>query len=279
MSSSSPEASTTVPIDDRGLAYGDGLFETVLVRDGVAVLWEEHLARLARGAERLGIPLPSRERLDALPGQGGSGLVSLKLILTRGSGGRGYLPPDAGEPRLGWQFAPFLPSEQRWREGVTVRLCRLALSIQPVLAGLKHLNRLENVLARQEWRDTAIAEGLLCDTQGRLIEATCMNLFWSCEGRLETPRLDGCGVAGTLRQALMARLPIEEVEVGAEVLERAEAVWLGNSLQGLWPVIELVESEGRPRRCWQIGTLHRDLQHIAQPLLGYPAPMQMTEQE
>jgi 4-amino-4-deoxychorismate lyase len=258
------------PLEDRGVAYGDGLFETVLVRDGTALLWEAHLARLSRGCRALGLPMPERDHLDSLPGQTGEGLWVLKLILTRGSGGRGYLPPEQPVPRLRWQVMPFTPQPTRWQEGVTVRHCRLKLAIQPALAGLKHLNRLENVLARGEWNDPAVAEGLLCDSDGRLVEATCMNLFWRRGGRLETPRLDRCGVAGTLRAALIDALPIAEVVAGPEALLDADAAWLGNSLQGVWPLARLDDAEGVEIKRWTVSDRHRSLQGEAHRLLGYP---------
>ncbi|WP_104205395.1 aminodeoxychorismate lyase [Billgrantia saliphila] len=264
-----------VPLDDRGLAYGDGLFETVLVRDGAALLWGEHLARLSRGSRALGIPMPLAGELERLPLLAGPGLHVLKLVLTRGSGGRGYLPPSAPTPRLVWQLAPFHPQPQHWQAGVRVRHCRLRLAIQPALAGIKHLNRLENVLARSEWSDPDVAEGLLCDGRGRLIEATCMNLFWQRKGRLETPRLEGCGVAGTLREALLERLSMTEVEAGPEALIEAEAVWLGNSVQGLWPLSQLDDADGTPCKYWAVGDIHRALQAEAHALLGYPVSFEV----
>ncbi|MEQ6887646.1 aminodeoxychorismate lyase [Halomonas sp. CS7] len=264
-------ANSDWPLEDRGVAYGDGLFETVLVRDGTPLLWEQHLARLARGCRVLRIPLPAREHLEAPLVEAGEGLSVLKLILTRGSGGRGYAPPDTPAPQLRWRLGPFVPSAERWREGVRVRHCRLRLGTQPLLAGLKHLNRLENVLARAEWSDADTAEGLVCDSEGRLVEATCMNLFWQRDGVLETPRLDRCGVAGTLRAALLERAPIREVEAFPAVLDEVEALWLGNSLQGLWPVARLDDPEGNPLRHWSVGPLHRPLQALAHEALGHPA--------
>lgn len=260
------------PLDDRGAAYGDGLFETVLLRDGRPLLWDEHLARLARGCHALGIPMPAEHELAAPLAEAGSGLEVLKLTLTRGSGGRGYRPPASPEPRLRWQLAAFAPAESRWQGGVRARLCRLRLGIQPALAGLKHLNRLENVLARAEWEDEGVAEGLLCDGEGRLVEATAMNLFWQRDGRLETPRLDRCGVVGTLREALMECLPIAEIDAGPEALDQAEAVWLGNSVQGVWPLVRLDDASGAERQRWSLRPLHRAFQAEAHRLLGYPAP-------
>lgn len=261
---------TPLPLDDRGVAYGDGLFETVLVRDGQPYLWDYHMARLLAGCQRLGIPTPARHELDPLPGRAGPGLHVFKLILTRGSGGRGYLPPASPESRLRWQYLPFTANEQRWRKGVRVRHCALRLSIQPMLAGLKHLNRLENVLARREWSDPQTAEGLLCDHEGHLVEATCMNVFWRRRGVLETPCLERCGVAGTLRQALLEQLPMFEVDVGPGHLDEVEALWLGNSVQGIWPVTRLDDVEGKPLVEWKLTDVHREFQNAAQRLLGYP---------
>ena len=261
-----------VPFDDRGLAYGDGLFETVLVRDGQPLLWDEHMARLEEGCHRLGIAFPGHDRLACLPACSGPGLHVLKLILTRGSGGRGYLPPKDAEPRLRWRSSPFSPQRAHWAGGIRVRLCELRLGHQPCLAGIKHLNRLENVLARQEWSDPDIAEGLLCDGAGHLIEATCMNLFWRYDHRWETPSLTNCGVEGTLRAGLLRQCSLHEVNRGSEVLLEAESLWLGNSIQGVWPITSLVDSSGRLLRAWPTASLDRSLQVEAHALLGYPIP-------
>lgn len=261
-----------VPFDDRGLAYGDGLFETVLVRDGQALLWGEHLARLERGCKALGLSPPPRESLDELPARCGEGLAVLKLILTRGSGGRGYATsagaPSASSPRLRWNAQPFAAASERWL-GVHVRHCHLRLGIQPRLAGIKHLNRLENVLARNEWQDADVAEGLLCDSEGRLVEATAMNLVWWRHGRWETPALAHCGVAGTLRQALLDARVLVEVEAGPEVLADVEALCLINSVQGVWPVLRLDSAWGSVLHRWARNDRHVALQRLAHPLLGY----------
>ncbi|MHB0776919.1 aminodeoxychorismate lyase [Halomonas sp. WWR20] len=259
-----------MPFDDRGVAYGDGLFETVLVRDGQAQLWDRHVARLYRGCERLGLPLPERALLDSLPGQADPGLQVLKLMVTRGSGGRGYLPPESPALSLHWQAAPFTPATSRWHQGVRVRHCHLRLGIQPRLAGIKHLNRLENVLARQEWHDPDVAEGILCDSEGQLVEAVAMNLLWSREGRFETPSLERCGVSGTLLETLCQQLPIAAVQTGPEVLGEVEALWVINSVQGAWPVVRLDNAQGTCLHKWELNARHRELQMHVHRLLGYP---------
>lgn len=172
-----------VPFDDRGLAYGDGVFETVLLREGQPVLWRQHVERLQLGCQRLAIDPPSEAALSAtwqaLPT---ATWEVLKIIVTRGSGGRGYAAPDVAAPRLISRRTPFQPDPSAWAQGVSVRVCSLRLARQPCLAGIKHLNRLENVLARQELQTPAYREGLLADCHGWMVEATSMNLFGSRRG-------------------------------------------------------------------------------------------------
>lgn len=258
-----------VPFDDRGLAYGDGLFETVLLRAGTPVLWPYHTARLAHGCQRLRIPLPEQAALDATwQGSPTAEWEVLKLILTRGSGGRGYALPDEIAPRLLSRRAPFQPQVQRWQQGVTVRLCDLRLSRQPRLAGIKHLNRLENVLARQEWRDGSIAEGVLADSEGFVVEATSMNVFWQQADQVFTPRLNQCGVAGTLRAALIDKGAAAEASLPLSQLADVERLWVANSVQGVWPVTTLLAEDGSLLQRWPVSQPD-PLQHLAHQLLGF----------
>ncbi|MCP1315574.1 MULTISPECIES: aminodeoxychorismate lyase [unclassified Halomonas] len=260
----------SVPADDRGLAYGDGLFETVLMRAGQPLLWSYHRARLAEGCRRLGIPMPDTAALDAeLARPGAAALEVLKLIVTRGSGGQGYRVPNAPAPRLLASRRAFEPCRARWQEGVCVRVCDLRLGHQPRLAGIKHLNRLENVLARQEWCDPGIAEGLLADADGLLVEATSMNVFWRAKGRLWTPPVTRCGVAGTLRAALLDAGAVAEAELSLEALVEVDALWVANSVQGVWPVHTLLDPRGETLATWAHAD-HDTLQRQGHRLLGYP---------
>lgn len=258
-----------VPFDDRGLAYGDGVFETVLLRKGKPVLWPYHFARLTQGCERLAIPLPTQEQLQATwAGEPAAELEVLKLILTRGSGGRGYALPESVAPRLLSRRAPLVINTERWHQGVSVRICRLRLGHQPMLAGIKHLNRLENVLARQEWHDTAIAEGLLADVDGWLVEATSMNVFWQQAGSVWTPFLKRCGVAGTLRAALLDHSLVREADLPLAALPTVERLWVANSVQGVWPVSELLDEDGQVLQSWS--PVDQDgLQAAAHRLIGF----------
>lgn len=260
---------TDFPFDDRGLAYGDGVFETVLVRHGQPLLWQAHKRRLTLGCERLGFQAPDDAVLEALreklPVEGDH---ILKIIVTRGSGGRGYCPPAMPEPRVAFRVFPFAPHPTHAQMGVTVRCCSLRLAEQPRLAGIKHLNRLENVLARQEWQDTRYAEGLLCDQAGRVVEATAMNVFWQEDDQWYTPSTERCGVTGTLALALVESGAVQVAELSEAALSAVTALCVGNSVQGLWPVVALHDSKGSIVSRYAVTSNVRALQHTAERLLS-----------
>ncbi len=233
-----------LPLTDRGLLYGDGLFETLTFRAGRALAWEQHMQRLRLGCQRLGIPAPDPGLLHAEMRQlcRQAELAVLKIIITRGSGGRGYPPPADCLPtrilcRHPWPDYP----PQLTRDGIQLRLCDYRLPANPMLAGIKHLNRLDQVLARAEWDDPGIREGLMLDAQGRLIEGTMSNVFIVESGRLLTPALDRAGVAGIVRGEILEwarsrQFPHELVDLPVARLEKADCVFVCNSLIGIWPV-------------------------------------------
>lgn len=251
----------SVPANDRGLQYGDGLFETLAVQNGTPLLWDAHLARLRAGTARLGIQAPDATLLRAEADRlcRGTGRGVLKILVTRGAGARGFrIDPDVPPTRVlilsEWPGYPATHAQG----GVDVRLCRTRLSAQPALAGLKHLNRLEQVLARAEWGDE-YAEGLMSDDSGNIVEGTMTNLFLVREGGLTTPVLDRCGVEGVMREQVLAcaaRLGIgSRVEaVGPHQLEQADEVFLTNSLIGLWPVRRI------EHRSYALGDITRKIQ-------------------
>jgi 4-amino-4-deoxychorismate lyase len=246
---------SAVAVDDRGLNYGDGLFETMLVADGEPVWWDAHLARLHRGCDALRIACPpsgvllerARELARLRP------RAALKIVLTRGSGGRGYEPRRDATPAcvLSLHEAP------RVRDGgASVRWCDLRISQQPLLAGLKHLNRLENVLARGEWASPAIAEGLIRDSEDRVICATAANVFIVRNGALATPSLERCGVAGIARSWVLARMGATVRALSQTDVESADELFLTSSLRGILPVARL------GGRRWNIGPMTRRLQDM-----------------
>lgn len=236
-----------VPALDRGLAYGDGLFESIRLVDAVAPLWSRHMQRLSESCERLRIPAPDTAQLwrEALEVTHGMPQSVLRITVTRGVGERGYALPASPQPmRVVAAFAPPPIADSAYAQGVRTRVCHIRLAEQPLLAGMKHLNRLEQVLARAEWNDPAIAEGVLCDSHGRVISATMANLFAVVDGVLLTPALDRCGVAGVARAEVLATYP--QVQVGeltlAALLEASE-VFLSSSVRGILPVRLLGEQD------------------------------------
>lgn len=251
-------AGTSVDAGDRGLCYGDGLFETVLLVAGRAPLWPRHMARLAEGGRRLQLPLPSPAQLWQELQQAAAGLerAVVRITVSRGSGPRGYAPPAQPSPLRVVSAAVAPAVDADWYAlGIRVRCCRMRLAAQPVLAGLKHLNRLEQVLARAEWRDPAIAEGLLCDQDGRVVGATAANVFAVIDGQLCTPKLDRCGVAGVARAELLARagaVRVDDFEL--EEWMQAEEMFLTSSVRGIVPVAAVDARRFGPgpvTRAWQ----------------------------
>lgn len=239
---------TGVSAWDRGLMYGDGVFRTLRVEGGVPLWWDDHLRKLGSDAERLAIPCPPIARWEADVGElldESPGDCALRLVLTRGPGQRGYAPPAEPTPTRLVTASP-LPThlDRVTRDGARLRLCQLRLSEQPRLAGVKHLNRLENVLARMEWDDADVHEGLLLDSGNRVICAVSGNVFVYRAGELLTPALQRCGVAGVARARLMRavarlKLTVRETDIGLNELLDADEVMLTNSLIKLWRVARL----------------------------------------
>lgn len=246
-----------IEVGDRGLQYGDGLFETLAVRDGRPCHWVRHEQRLRLGCQRLGLDMPDPELLrdEAARLCAGRERAVLKVIVTRGAGGRGYRPPVPASPTRILTLHPF-PEYPRtyYTDGVTVRWCTTRLGSNPQLAGIKHLNRLEQVLARAEWDDGQCAEGLMLDRQGRVVCGTMSNVFWVHDGILATPPLDECGVAGVTRARILEaaeRLGVQAAleALAPETLLEADEVFLCNSVIGIWPVSRI------DARSWARGPL------------------------
>ncbi|MFP4561005.1 MAG: aminodeoxychorismate lyase [Thiohalorhabdus sp.] len=239
-----------IPVSDRGFQYGDGIFETLAARGGRLLDGAAHLERLRQGADLLGIPAPAPAHLAAeaegLVAQQGAGERNvIKILVSRGPGGRGLAPPAHPEPtrvvmRLPW---PEHPAEWR-RTGVRTVLCRTRQVSGDALDGrIKSMNQLNHIVARMEWTDPDIAEGLLQDHEERLVEGTATNLFLVRDGVLQTPDLTGAGLPGVTRRRILelARatgLPTEEGEVREVDLEHAEEAFLTNSIIGVWPIRE-----------------------------------------
>ena len=226
---------------DRAFLYGDGVFRTLCMRKGEPVWWVEHMTKLVADCQRLQLPVVPealwRADLEQLAGQAQDAVI--RLVVTRGQGDRGYRPPTTPTITRLAMMTPLPEDEPGLAEkGMTVRVCALRLGHQPCLAGIKHLNRLENVLARQEWDDPAIQEGLLFDQSDLLISGVQSNVFLLRDSQLLTPRLDACGVAGVTRARIMDRarslgMTVVEKSLHKSDLDQAGAVFMCNSLMGL----------------------------------------------
>ena len=224
---------------DRGFAYGDGLFETMRAHAGTLPWWPRHRSRLLAGARRLGIPLPPEAALDAALAAALATAPDgvIKLILTRGVGGRGYAPTPDIEPSV---FVIASPAPPVVDDALDVDVLALRLGAQPALAGMKHLNRLEQVLGAREAGERGLHDGLMADAEGYLTCSTRANLFARLDGRWITPPLDRAGVAGVARGLLLEawspRGGLHVQPLPLEVLPRVEALLLSNAVRGILPV-------------------------------------------
>lgn len=251
------EPVSTVSALDRGFCYGDGLFETIRIVGGRAPLWSRHMHRLAEGCTRLAMAPPDVGALVADVGRlcAHRDAAVVRITLSRGAGRRGYAidPASTGTRVVAVADMPPIP-RRLVDEGLVVRECRMRYAVQPALAGIKHLNRLEQVLARSEWDDPAIDEGLMLDIDGRLVSATAANLFVVHAGRVSTPALERCGVAGVARAEVLAVTGASTTDLTPAELAGADEVFLTSSVRGILPVRAFGES------AWQPGPVVRQMQ-------------------
>lgn len=265
----------TIDVLDRGLAYGDGLFETIAVIDGSLHYWDLHWQRLQNGAKRLTIELPDEDdlltqinseiKLTALQensaGRENGTRQVVKLIISRGSGGRGYLFPEIQHPSVIIMLHPWPERETAdYEKGIHAMVCQTRLASQPALAGIKHLNRLEQVLARNELHSSNkqqpdYQEGIMlscCASEpldSLVIEGTSSNLFFVLDGLLCTAKIDNCGVLGTMREAVISlistslTLKVQQGHYSLQQLSQATEVFFTNSIYGILPVASITVND------------------------------------
>jgi 4-amino-4-deoxychorismate lyase len=239
----------TINAEDRGLAYGDGVFRSLRMQAGRPVCWERQYAKLQRDCSSLKISCPSALVLSSELQQLGKTQPEgvAKIIITRGVSSRGYAPSAHSEATRILSIHPsaVYPSDYA-KTGVRVHVCKVRLGHQLLLAGIKHLNRLDNVLAASEWQDTDVPEGVLSDVSGNVISGTRSNLFMLRGNILYTPNLSRCGVAGVQRDRVMDwskqhGITCKMVDFHLEELVLADEIFLVNSVFGLWPVREIAD--------------------------------------
>ncbi len=253
------EISNLVSASNRGLLYGDGVFETIAMFNGTPRFWQLHMDRLTIACEQLNIPLVPQQLLirEVQTVSAGRNLCVVKILLTRAESGRGYAPGKSAAPvRVvsAHEFPEGIQSQVRL--GIAARICNLRLAVQPGLAGIKHLNRLEQVLARAELTEPGIDEGILLDPDDHVVSATSANIFVVLNGRLLTPRMDRCGVRGVMRAAILQtfRPLCEQRRIQIDMLPDAQEVFLCNAVRGVIPVIRIDHWE------YEIGPRTREVQ-------------------
>jgi 4-amino-4-deoxychorismate lyase len=258
-------ASTTIDVADRGFQYGDGLFETIEIDHRQAIFLEWHLQRLQKDCQRLLLPsldsqLIVSEIASICSSAPEAGKAILKLIITRGAGGRGYQQPLPLRTSRVLSLHPFPNYPDCYQQhGIVARVCQTPSSINPALAGMKHLNRLEQVLARAEWKDTDIQEGIMLNADGHVIEGTMSNIFYYKNNCLYTAVLDRSGVAGVMRQIIIELwaqhgCPVTEHNYTLTDLFSAEEIFLSNAIIGIWPVRQI------EHHAFPVGQITRQIQ-------------------
>jgi 4-amino-4-deoxychorismate lyase len=259
---------------DRGLTYGDGLFETLRVVGDVVPLWSRHAERMSASAARLRLPAPDTDAMLAEVRRLADGLddAVARITFTAGLGPRGYARPGVISPTTVIGVGPLSLSAALYREGNALRLCDTRLGDQPLLAGMKHLNRLEQVLARSEWDDARWQEGLMANLQDHIVCATAANLFVVRDGHLVTPPVDRCGVAGVARAEILATGDVGIVPVTMQSLLEADEVFLTSAVRGILPVRAFAG------RTWQPGPVTRHWQaHWCE--IGLPLPFRSKDSD
>lgn len=237
-----------ISVSDRGLAYGDGLFETIAVEDGRLCLWQLHCKRLRKGCDALRIPFTDYDSLKSEARQLAKNIAvgSVKIIISSGSGPRGYRRPAPIKPmRIVSAENTAASHEKLYREGIMATVCQTRISEQKALAGVKHLNRLDQVLARREW-DDQYQEGVMFDAAGYAREGTMSNLFILKGTRLLTPSLQYCGVHGVMREWIVKRcieigIAVKYTDMTLEDLLQSDGLFFCNAIIRAWPVKVLAD--------------------------------------
>lgn len=244
---------------DRGFAYGDGVFRTLLVRNGLPECWPQHYQKLVADCAAIKIVCPSAEllmsdlqQLFSVEEIATDSVAVIKMIITRGEGERGYAPPAITSPlRVIIKSAlPAYPNSYL-SEGVKLHVCTTKLATQTALAGVKHLNRLENVLARMEWTDSNILDGIMFDDAEQVIACTAANIFICSGDTLITPKLDRCGIAGVTRQRIidlahLLGLTVKIQQISLAQLLSADAVLITNSIYGALQAKSILQTIWKP---------------------------------
>ena len=257
---------THVSLGDRSFQYGDGCFTTIKTKYGQLEHWQAHIERMEACLKTLQIPFPDWNTVFdwAMLAVLNDEAAGIKIHISRGCGGRGYSPSGIDGPVVTISNFVFPSHYALWQEnGVQLGICETRLGIQPLLAGHKHNNRIEQVLAKAEIDGTEFADAVTLNVQNHVIETTMANLFWVNDKRVYTPDLSLSGVAGVMRRKVLEFLqaegyPVKVAQFTLTDLLDAEEVWMCNSLLGVAPVSGISTPENKIEL--PIGKLTRRLQ-------------------
>lgn len=228
-------------LQDRGLAYGDGLFETMRLSGGRVLWWSEHFARMSYTCCALDLPVPEevevRAAIESEVEKSGQSEAVVKLIYTAGSGQRGYLRPEPVEPALILSIAEVPAAALEWSSrGLSIGCLKQTGGVpMSGFSGLKHLNRLPQVLARDAWPD-GVDECLIHDEKGLIMGGTQSNFYWLEDGHWFTPPIQGFAIAGTVRALLCQYLDVTIAPLAIGRLALAQAAVMSNAVRGVLPI-------------------------------------------
>jgi len=234
------EKTSQLPVNDRGFSYGDGLFTTAKIVNGKVEMLALHLKRLVDGCHHLNIEFKQANQLkDELMQVALSfSTAVIKVVITAGKGGRGYSRTGTGEPTVVISVSAFPEHYQHWQKlGINLGISSLKLGINPMLAGIKHLNRLEQVFIRQELDQKVEDDILVSNINGDIVETSCANIFWLIEDEIYTPKISHSGVAGLMRESIISVVPKVIIDhFTLDNIEKAQAMFICNSVMGIVPI-------------------------------------------
>ncbi len=235
-----------VSIDDRGLNYGDGFFTTAKVVNSRIVFWQHHVNRLITCQQKLSFPPLNFYHIEKEVQQliNGVELGVIKILVTRGTGGRGYAVPEPAKPNYIIKLTPYPDNYNQLKQtGVELDVVDFRLGHQPYFAGLKTLNRLEQVMIKDELAKRNLNDGIVLDITQNVIETSMANIIWFRDGKWYTPKLDKCGIQGVFLTALKEHLKICSVDANLDTVLDSDAVFCCNSLLGICAVTKIGRNE------------------------------------
>ena len=241
--------SKTIDVRDRSVQYGDGVFETIAVKEKSLKFWKEHYQRLNKGCKVLKIKCPPeiflKKEINKFLRKTKKEKLVLKIIISRGVGGRGYNPPRNTKPTriLGIYDWPNYPLKN-FTQGIQMSICKTRISDQPTLSEIKHLNKLEQIIARSEWQSKAISESIMLDSNNNVIEGTMSNFFGVKKNVFYTSTIKSAGVEGIMRRIILKLLKKNKKKyiikkITLKEFLKFDEIFMCNSIFGIWPVIKI----------------------------------------